>query len=57
MTENINDEQFEELPTDVDDELDDEVSPNLGKVSEEDIPDFDDNVEFEGEDVYDNGDN
>lgn len=57
MTENINEEQFEELPTDVDDELDDEVSPNLGKVSEEDIPDFDDNVEFEGEDVYDNGDN
>lgn len=57
MTENVNEEQFEELPEDTDDELDNEVSPNLGKVSEQEIPDFDDNVEFEGEDVYDNGDN
>jgi hypothetical protein len=57
MTENANEEQFEELPKDVDDELDNEVSPNLGKVEEQDIPDFDDTVEFEGEDVYDDANN
>jgi hypothetical protein len=53
MTENVNEEQFEQLPEDKDDELDNEVSPNLGKVEEQSIPDFDDTVEFEGEDIYD----
>lgn len=55
MTENVN-EEFEQLEPDVDDELDREVSPNLGNVSDQEIPDFDPDVEFEGEDVED-GDN
>lgn len=38
MTENVN---YEELPEDVDDDaLDDSVSPDLGNISEQEIPDF-----------------
>lgn len=58
MTENVNEEQFEELAPDVDDDgLDDSVSPLLGKATEVELPDYDPEVEFDGEDVYDDGNN
>lgn len=50
MTENVNEEQFEELPEDVDDDLDDSVSPDLGKLEDHDLPDYDPDVEFEEDD-------
>jgi hypothetical protein len=54
MTENVN-EPYEELEPDVaDDDLDDSVSPMLGKVTEQEIPDYDPTVEFEGDENADN---
>lgn len=35
-------EPYEQLPVDIDDDgLDDSVSPDLGKLSDQEIPDFD----------------
>ena len=57
MSENVNEEQFEQLPPDVDDDaLDDSVSALLGKdIPEVELPDYDpDAAEFEDDVDADN---
>lgn len=49
MTENVF-EPYEELAPDVDDNLDDSVSPNLGKVLEVELPDYDPDFVLDGDD-------
>ena len=48
MTENAF-EPYEELAPDVDDDLDDTVSPNLGKVIDVELPDYDPEFDLEGD--------
>lgn len=53
MTENY-EEPLEELEPDVDDDLDDEVSPNLGKVEEVELPDYDSEFVLDGDEDANN---